>query len=154
MLGIITMEKKNPFWSEGIPGREITLGTDEGSLLTLTDFICAHAWEAGFEDSRIEEIRNASYLAMKNIAENAYQNKGGEISVECSVTDAGFLIVIITDYGRPYNMLLSDIEPYPAEEGRKRDESVRLIKKLIKNVEYRRDASRNVLIFTISKPLF
>lgn len=146
------LRSENPFWKEKELKREITLETDEESLRKLADFICAHAWEAGFENERIEEIRLASSETLKSIAEDVYEKNKGEISVECSVTDAGALIVTIIDYGKPYNILLKDIQPDPGEKVEKESKSVRLIKKLIKNVEYRRDAFRNIIIFTIVKP--
>ncbi|MCX7857571.1 MAG: ATP-binding protein [Deltaproteobacteria bacterium] len=143
---------ENPFWKDNKLDREITLKADQNSLYKLADFVAAHAWEAGFEDKRIEEIRLASQEALKNICEFAYNGKGGEITVECSVTDAGALIVTITDYGKPFNMLLADLTPDPQEKNERKNESVRLIKRLIKNVEYRRDAFRNIMIFVIPKP--
>jgi anti-sigma regulatory factor (Ser/Thr protein kinase) len=149
---MMELRDENPFWKEGELKAEIALRTDEESLLRLTHFVCAHAWEAGFENGRIEEIRIATYETLKNIRDRAYEGRDGEISVACSVTDAGVLIVTFTDYGRPYNMLLADISPDPEERIKKINESVRLIKRIVKNVEYRRDSFRNIIIFTILKP--
>lgn len=141
---------KNPYWEDKELMREITLNTDENSLSKLVNFVCAYAYEAGFEITRIEEIKSVTYEALREVKKNAYGGKEGELSIECSITDVGALIVTITYYGKPYNILLSDIF---SDSNEKKEKNVaRMIKKVIGNVEYRRDAFKNVLIFTIVRP--
>jgi anti-sigma regulatory factor (Ser/Thr protein kinase) len=117
----------------------------------LLAFVATQAWEAGFEDERIREIGGAVEEALQNIVHFACADGTGKISISCEVHNSGALLITIVDTGKPFNMLL--IETFPETEdffepGKK--PSTKVMKKVIKNIEYRRGSDRNTLVFTIT----
>lgn len=133
-----------------LPDEMIKLAlTDE--IPALVTFISTHAWEAGFEDEKIREIGRAIEEALQNIVRFACPNGRGEIHIACDVHDSGALIITIVDTGKPFNMLLVGTFPETEdffEPGKAPSTSV--MKKVIKNIEYRRGSDRNTLVFTIT----
>jgi serine/threonine-protein kinase RsbW len=122
--------------------------TDE--IPALVTFVSSHAWEAGFEDERIREIERAIEEALQNIVRFACTEGRGEIHIACDVHDSGALIITIVDTGKPFNMLLVGTFPETEdffEPGKA--PSISVMKKVIKNIEYRRGSDRNTLVFTI-----
>jgi anti-sigma regulatory factor (Ser/Thr protein kinase) len=120
----------------------------------LLEFVCSHAWEAGFGDERIQGIRVAVEEAIGNIIHFACCDGPAEIRISCSVNDMGALSINVVDTGKPFNMLAATSFPETqdfAEPGQPL--STRLIKKAIKNIEYRRDADRNILILVVSRDM-
>jgi anti-sigma regulatory factor (Ser/Thr protein kinase) len=117
----------------------------------LVEFVSTHAWEAGFEDERIREIGRAVEEALQNIVTFACPDGAGEIRMSCDVHDSGALIITIVDTGKPLNMLLAGTFPETEdffEPGKA--PSTKIMKKAIKNIEYRRGSDRNTLVFTIT----
>jgi serine/threonine-protein kinase RsbW len=139
--------KKGP---EEVPN-EITQPARADAIPTLLKFVSTHAWEAGFEDTRIQEIGGAVEEALRNIVGFACPDGAGEIRISCTVHDSGALLINIVDTGAPFNMLLVDTFP-ETEDFFKPGEapSTRVMKKAIKNIEYRRGSDRNTLVFTVS----
>jgi anti-sigma regulatory factor (Ser/Thr protein kinase) len=130
---------------------ELTKPALADEIPTLVKFVSTHAWEAGFEDERIREIGRAVEEALRNIVQFSCADGTGEIRISCEVHDSGALLITIVDTGKPFNMLL--VETFPEtkdffEPGR--TPSTRIIKKVIKNIEYRRGSDRNTLVFTIT----
>jgi anti-sigma regulatory factor (Ser/Thr protein kinase) len=126
--------------------------TDE--IPALVTFVSSHAWEAGFEDERIREIGRAVEEALQNIVTFACPDGAGEIRMSCDVHDSGALIITIVDTGKPFNMLLAGTFPEAEdffEPGKA--PSTRIMKKAIKNIEYRRGSDRNIFVFTINPNL-
>ena len=122
--------------------------TDE--IPALVTFVSSHAWEAGFEDERIREIGRAVEEALQNIVRFACPNGRSEIHIACDVHESGALIITIVDTGKPFNMLLVGTFPETEdffEPGKA--PSISVMKKVIKNIEYRRGSDRNTLVFTI-----
>jgi serine/threonine-protein kinase RsbW len=120
----------------------------------LVEFVSTHAWEAGFGDERIREIGRAVEEALQNIVRFACPDGAGEIRMSCDVHDSGALIITIVDTGKPFNMLLAGTFPEAEdffEPGK--TPSTRIMKKVIKNIEYRRGSDRNTLVFTIDPNL-
>ena len=139
--------KKGP---EEVPN-EIVQPALADAIPTLVEFVSAHAWEAGFEDTRIQEIGGAVEEALRNIVNFACPDGAGEICISCTVHDSGALLINIVDTGAPFNMLLVDTFP-ETEDFFKPGEapSIRVMKRAIKNIEYRRGSDRNTLVFTVS----
>lgn len=133
---------------------EITVTARDGSVPALIGFVSTHAWECGFQDEAINKIRLAVEEALNNIIDFACSNGEAEITIFCSIHNSGALMITIADTGIPFNMLLASTFPEAhdfTEAGRK--PSTKVMKKIIRNVEYRREAERNVLIFIVSKDL-
>jgi anti-sigma regulatory factor (Ser/Thr protein kinase) len=133
---------------------EITVSARADSVAALIEFVSTHAWECGFQDEAINKINLAVKEALDNILYFACSNGEGEIRIVCSIHNSGALQINIADTGKPFNVLLSGTFPEAddfTEPGRK--PSTKVMKKVIKNVEYRREIDRNVLIFIVSKDL-
>lgn len=117
----------------------------------LADFVRTIARECGYSDNTIRELGYAAEEAVDNIIRFACCQKEGEIEISCAVHDTGALYITITDTGAPFNMLLAGTFP-EADDFFKPDErpSTKTIKKAAKNIEYKRNANKNILIFTVS----
>ncbi|HBA53325.1 ATP-binding protein [Syntrophorhabdus aromaticivorans] len=139
--------------SRDIPD-EIVRPAQAGAVPALLEFVCSHAWEAGFNDKRIQDIRLALDEAIGNIIRFACCDETAEIRISCSVNDSGALSINVVDTGMPFNMLVATSFPEAqdfAEPGQSL--STRLMKKAIKNIEYRRDADRNILILVAARDI-
>jgi anti-sigma regulatory factor (Ser/Thr protein kinase) len=115
------------------------------------EFVRRHAWETGCDEERIQEIGLAVQEALQNILTFACPDGAGEISIDCTTQDSGALVITMVDTGAPFNMLLANTFSETAdffEPGK--IPSTRLMKKAIKNIEYRRGSDRNTLVFTIA----
>ncbi len=137
--------------NEGLP-TVITANARAKSVPSLVEFIARHAWEAGFDDEKIRQINLAVEEAINNIIEFACYDGRGEITINCNVHDSGALMINIADTGKPFNMLIASSFPEAgdfAELGKM--PSTKIMKRVIGNIEYRRDVNRNILIFTIMR---
>jgi anti-sigma regulatory factor (Ser/Thr protein kinase) len=121
------------------------------SIAPLTEFVVTHAREAGFDNGRVGGIGLATEEALLNIIRFACPKGTEEIRISCTFHDSGSLLVNIVDTGVPFNMLLagtfSEIDDF-FEPGK--EPSTKVMKKEIKNIEYRRGTTVNTLVFTIS----
>jgi anti-sigma regulatory factor (Ser/Thr protein kinase) len=137
--------------SENAISDEITQPALADAIPTLVEFVSTHAWEAGFGDERIREIGLAVEEALQNIVSFACADGQGEIRINCTVHDSGALLIDIVDTGAPFNMLLVDTFPETKDFFEpEKSPSTKIMKKVIKNIEYRRGSNRNTLVFTIT----
>ena len=108
-----------------------------------------------FEEERIEEIRLALQEALGNILRFACRSGVEEIRVTCDAHEMGALLVDIVDTGVPFNMLvLSTFPETVAELADPRSvPSTKVMKRFVKNIEYRRDgdSKTNILAWVVSK---
>ncbi len=129
----------------------ITRPASVDEIPALVEFVSTHTKEMRFDHARVREIGLAVEETLTNIISYACPDGKGEIRISCDVHDSGALLIIITDSGAPFNMLLAHTFPEidsTAQQGK--TPSTRLIKKAIKNIEYIRGTDRNTLIFTIA----
>lgn len=129
---------------------EITESARVSAIPVLLEFVSKHVWEAGFDDEKIRQISLAVEEALQNIIRFACCDGKGNITIACSVHDSGALMINITDTGIPFNMLIMSSFPEAgdfAESGQ--IPSTKIMKKVVGNIEYRRDVNRNILILTI-----
>jgi anti-sigma regulatory factor (Ser/Thr protein kinase) len=135
---------------EGEVPDEMTQQARPEAILTLVEFVSAHAGEAGFKDERIREIGLAVEEALRNIVSFACPDGAGEIRITCTVHDSGALIITIVDTGAPFNMMLAGTFP-EAEDffTPGKAPSTTAMKKAIRNIEYRRGSDRNTLVLTV-----
>ena len=144
---------KRPF-DEEIP-HEVAVAARPQSLPKLVDFVSAHAREMAFGDKRIDEIGLALEEALGNIVRFACPTGKEEIRVSCDAHEMGALIVNIVDSGVPFNMLV--LSTFPEVAGDPSDQaclpSTRIMKKFVKDIEYRRDGDNktNILSWVLSK---
>jgi hypothetical protein len=129
---------------------EITKPANKDSIPALTEFVSVRVREAGFSDERNKAIELAVEEALQNIVRFACKDGKGEIHIIFNIHDSGTLLIEIVDSGVPFNMLLagtfSELEDF-YEPGKV--PSNKMMKKAIKNIEYRRGTERNTLLFTI-----
>jgi anti-sigma regulatory factor (Ser/Thr protein kinase) len=121
------------------------------SIGALVEFVVANVREAAFDDQRVAGIGRATEEALFNIVTFACPKGTEEIRISCTFHDSGSVIVNIVDTGIPFNMLLADTFSETDdffEPGKK--PSAKIVKKEIKNIEYRRGSNVNTLVFTIS----
>lgn len=135
--------------NENMPD-EITKPARSDVIPDLIEFVSNHAWEAGFDDEKIRQINLAVEEALGNIVRFACCDGKGEITISCSVHDSGAIIINIVDTGAPFNMLIASSFPETGDFAKLGQiPSTKMMKKGIGNIEYRRDASRNILVFTL-----
>ncbi|MDR2019053.1 MAG: ATP-binding protein [Syntrophobacterales bacterium] len=132
----------------------IRLSGDIYSLPVMLEFVTHHARNSGLQKERISEVLRAIEEAISNILEEAYGNVYGEIDLTCSEDTTGRLIITITDFAPPSNVL--NVTGAVAEQGgitggvAGRFSTV-LMGKLINNITYERIEDRNVLTFTVEE---
>ncbi len=120
-------------------------------LKKLVEFISGCAREKGFTDKRIREIELATEEALVNIFSYAYPEKAGNVEVTCDLDVNDRLKVEILDSGVLFNPLsLSDPDLTTDVANRKIGGlGVFLIRKIVDDIQYRRDDDRNILTFRI-----
>lgn len=126
------------------------------SLPEFLEFVSSIERQEGFGEDRIGEVETALKEALTTIAKSAEKKQGGgDIVVTCKRDHWGKLMIVISDTGEPFNILLADIvfqgEESPVDAERR--DSARVIKRLIDNIEQKRVDETNVLTFTVSPRL-
>ncbi len=131
---------------------EMVCSAGDNAVESLLGFVAAHAGECGYSAERTTEIGKAVEEALVNILRFACSNGQGEIKITCGVHEGGGLSVTITDTGEPFNMLLAGAFPDldgMGDAGQRPSTSV--MKRFIKDIEYKRTATGNTLIFNVLK---
>jgi anti-sigma regulatory factor (Ser/Thr protein kinase) len=135
--------------------REIAMPARPESVSPLRDFVCSHLRDMAFEEKRVEQVSLALAEAIDNILRFACSKGNEEIKIVCDPHEMGALLVNIIDTGEPFNMLVLSTFPEVAAESSKGEAipSTKVMKRAIRDVEYRRDgASRtNILAWVVSK---
>jgi anti-sigma regulatory factor (Ser/Thr protein kinase) len=111
--------------------------------------VSAHGKTHGLRDERLREIESALIEVFDNIVSFVVGPEGLEVTVTCTADGRQRFIIEITDEGKPYNMLLEGDPLLSGNSPGQKMPSVRLMKRLIKNVEYKRYEGRNYLTFTV-----
>lgn len=122
------------------------------SVKTIPLFIesvSGHGKTHGLKSDRIKEVESALTEALNNIVEFACGPEGLEVTVTCSADAHQTFIIEITDEGKPYNMLLEADPLFSGSSTAQKLPSVRLMKRLIKNVDYKRHEGKNFLTLTV-----
>jgi serine/threonine-protein kinase RsbW len=122
------------------------------NLAGWTKSVSECAGVLGFDQKRISEIELALEEALVNICTYSYSEKKGEVEVNCKL-DNHHLIIEIIDSGMPFDMtslpnpdITSDIS-----ERKIGGVGVFLIKKMVDEVQYRRENDQNILSLIIKK---
>jgi len=134
---------------------EITVPARPDAILRLLDFVSAHAREMAFDEKRIEHIGLALREALDNIVRFSCPTGQEEIKITCGAHEMGALLVNIVDTGVPFNMLVLSAFPEIVGDCPTPHEipSTRMMKKVVKDIEYRRDGDSrtNILAWVVSK---
>ncbi|MBP1748035.1 MAG: hypothetical protein H6Q52_574 [Deltaproteobacteria bacterium] len=129
----------------------ITRPANEASIPDLVDFVRNMAIECGYRDDTIEDLGRATEETALNIIRFACRDRQAEISITCLIHENGALYITITDTGAPFNMLLAGTFPETDDFfGPGEKPSTKIMKKAARNIEYKRNADRNMLILTVS----
>lgn len=129
----------------------ITRPAEEESIPDLVRFVRNIAIEFAYQDSTIEDLGRATEEAVLNIIRFACRDRQAKISIACALRETGALYITITDTGAPFNMLLAGTFPETDDffcSGQK--PSTKIMKRAARNIEYKRNADKNILIFTVS----
>ena len=122
-------------------------------LERLLGFVSEHAKDQGFTSDMLKKIELASEEALVNVFNYAYSDKhDGEVEVSCGLDDNNRFVIEIMDSGTPFNPL-SLSEPNLTEDVSDRKIGglgIHLIKKMMDEVEYRREGNNNILNLIIS----
>lgn len=133
----------------------ITLPAKLDSLYESMNFVSSCAREQGFSNERISEIELALEEVLVNIFNYAYKESGldGNVEITCKLADAQSFVIEIADSGMPFD-ILSVHEPDLTAEIDKRPIGglgVFFVKRLMDDVQYRRDAEKNILTLMVRK---
>ena len=121
------------------------------SLHTLLEFVTSCAKRRGLGQARIREIELVMEELLVNIFNYAYPERPGDVEVACRLDDAGNLLVEIADEGIPFNILTQKDPDREAgiEERTVGGLGIFFIKRLIRDIRYRREGGRNILTLTV-----
>jgi serine/threonine-protein kinase RsbW len=133
----------------------ITLPAKLDSLYESMSFVSSCAREQGFSDERISEIELAIEEVLVNIFNYAYRDSGldGNVEITCKLADTQSFVIEIADSGIPFDIfsarepdVTADIDERPIG-----GLGVFFVKRLMDDVQYRRDAEKNILTLMVRK---
>ncbi len=106
----------------------------------------------GFDQKTIDKIQLALEEALVNICNYAYPEEPGSAEVSCKQDNSRFIIEII-DSGIPFDMTSMPAPDLPSSIEKRKigGLGIFLIKKMVDEVNYRREGSFNILNLTIRK---
>jgi len=130
---------------------ELTVDARVGNLNMVVRFISERLEAAGCSMRQQAQMTIAAEEVFVNISRYAYGPKTGGATVRVSVEDE--ITVEFEDYGKPYNPI-ENKDPDVTARAETREVGglgVFMVKKLMDDVEYRRDDGKNIL--TLRKKL-
>jgi anti-sigma regulatory factor (Ser/Thr protein kinase) len=133
---------------------ETTHPAHEDSIPLLAEFVSGHAKDTGFTDQRLEEIDLSLKEALDNIIHFPCSDGDCEIHLSCVLDNAGRFVIIISDNGVPFNVLF-ETDTFLASDAvsaSDRKPSMKLMKRYIGNIEYKRYENKNILTFIVRTP--
>ena len=113
------------------------------------------AGEQGFSNERISQIHLAMEEILMNVINYSYQeqDKPGDAEVTCSLDDDNRLVIEDVDTGVPFDLLSAEDPDITLEidERNVGGLGIFIVKKLMNNVEYRREDNKNILTIIADK---
>ncbi|MDA8124003.1 MAG: ATP-binding protein [Deltaproteobacteria bacterium] len=121
------------------------------SLQTLLEFVTSCAERRGVGQARIREIELVMEEILVNIFNYAYPERPGDVEMVCRLDNTGGLVVEIADEGIPFNILnQKDPDREAGIEARTVGGlGIFFVKRLIRDIRYRREGGRNILTLTV-----
>jgi sigma-B regulation protein RsbU (phosphoserine phosphatase) len=128
-------------------GRRLTVAAELDRLPEIIDFVSRLGGEAGLEPKQILELELAVEEAVTNVIKYAYPLGGGRVTVSGLEVEPDALSVEIMDQGPPFNPLEVAAPDLTAglEERPVGGLGLTLLRRLMDEVRYRREANQNVL---------
>ena len=124
---------------------------DIGYLHRIREFIAGMATEAGIGQHEIDNIELAVDEACTNIIEHGYTSDDPkkELTVRMEI-DSSKIVLTVIDHAEPFNMLLYEPRDVSQlrDEGRDGGLGIRLIKRIMDDIDYRTIDGQNELIMT------
>ena len=124
---------------------------DIGYLHRIREFIAGMATEAGIGQHEIDNIELAVDEACTNIIEHGYtaDDPKKELTVRLEI-DSSKIVLTVIDHAEPFNMLLYEPRDVSQlrDEGRDGGLGIRLIKRIMDDIDYRTIDGQNELIMT------
>jgi serine/threonine-protein kinase RsbW len=111
------------------------------------------AKQQGFEQRGINKIALSTEEALVNIFNHAYKDAGGDVEITCMIEPDEKFVIEIRDSGVPFNMLSVE-EPAPhldIDSDNTGGLGIFMIKKLMDEVQYRRESGANILTLIARK---
>ena len=134
--------------------RRLTLPANVESVASFRDFVRSGAVAAEVPADELEKLDLVLEEILMNIARYAYVPQGGKAEVAFAPDGPGKLQVEIADWGNPFNPL--DVEPPDFSRGLAERPigglGVFLVRSLVSDIAYRREADRNILSFGFPAP--
>lgn len=126
----------------------------EDSVPLLAEFVAEHAKNTGFPDQRMREIDLSLKEALSNILRFSCGDGDYEIRISCVLDNAGRFVIIISDNGGPFNVLFETDTFLASDVASASDQrpSMKVMKRFIGNIEYKRFENKNVLTFIVQAP--
>lgn len=119
------------------------------NLNAMLEFIIEEARNKRFDDKKIYQVRLVAEEVLVNIISYAYPGKNGDIEITLMPEESKGLKVEVRDSGIPFDPLSRpdpDINA-PIEERDIGGLGVYLMRKLMDEVNYKREGDRNILTF-------
>lgn len=134
--------------------RRLNLPASVESVAVFRDFVRSGAVAAEIPAEELEKLDLVLEEILVNIARYAYQAGNGAAEVAFAPDGPGKLYVEISDWGNAFNPL--DVEPPDFSRGLAERPigglGVFLVRSLVSDIAYRREADRNVLSFGFPGP--
>jgi anti-sigma regulatory factor (Ser/Thr protein kinase) len=132
---------------------KVTIPAKLENLDLMISWILKSADLAGFDEKNKSQIRLASEEILVNIINYAYSSKSGAIELSLNPKPKESLEIVFADWGIEFNPL-SLSEPKicaPIEERKIGGLGIYLVRKVMDEVNYKREGGRNIL--TVIKKL-
>jgi serine/threonine-protein kinase RsbW len=131
----------------------ITLPAKLDSLYESMSFVSSCARDLGFSNERISEIELAMEEVLVNIFKYAYKDCSldGDIEITCTLADAQSFVIEIADSGVPFDIFSAREPDVTAgiDERQIGGLGIFFVKRLMDDVQYRREGGRNKLTLVI-----
>jgi len=129
----------------------ITLPATMENTRRLVQFVSGCTRRQGYPDSRTKEIEVAAEEALVNICRYAYPGTAGDIALRCRHSGRDRLTIEIEDSGIPFDPLSQPDPDLGPDIARRKPGGlgIFLIRKMVDEVHYRRDADKNILTFIV-----
>lgn len=128
---------------------ELTMAADNCNLHKAIDFVTDELESARFPMKQILQIQLAAEEIFTNIAQYAYPDGAGDVTIRCAAGQAGVVLTFI-DGGIPYDPLRGEAPAMSsnAEEREIGGLGVYMAKKIMDRIEYYHKAEKNILTMT------
>ena len=122
-------------------------------LSQMLQFIRQEASQVGVEEAQIHKLELACEEALVNVISYAYPEKTGIVTIDCDASSFSRFGVTIRDQGPPFNPLevyVDSERDRPMNKRKIGGLGIFLIRKMVDEMSYRRDAEENILKLAIS----